>query len=367
MSVAPHICFVAPALYPVLSGSTQIESVGGAEVQQAILARTFQQAGYRVSVVTMDYGQPEEIIIDGIRVIRAHAPQAGLPVLRFIYPRMTSMWQAMARADADIYYQRASGMLTGLVAQFCAHRGKRFIYSAASDADFYPELPLISYGRDKWFYRRGLRMADQIVVQNETQRQACLANFGRTSTLVPSCHAVQGQEPADPAGYVLWVGTIKSLKRPELFLELARRLPAIRFRLVGGGDAAILGNLKAADLKNLELTGFVPYSQVAQHFAGARVFVNTSEFEGFPNTFLQAWSRAIPSVSFFDNGSRVDNLPVTRCVRDVEEMAAVISEWMSDDVSWKTAGTRAQAYFNGQHTPQAALNAYAPLLNALAA
>lgn len=367
MSAAPHICFVAPALYPVLAGSTQIESVGGAEVQQAILARTLQQAGYRVSVITMDYGQPAEMEIDGIRVLRAHAPQAGLPVLRFIYPRMTSMWQAMALADADIYYQRASGMLTGLVAQFCVSRHRRFIYAAASDADFYPELPLITYGRDKWFYRRGLRMADQIVVQNETQRLACMHQFGRSAALVPSCHATNGQLSADPAGYVLWVGTIKNLKRPELFLELARRLPDLRFRLVGGGDANLLAQLRAAGLNNLEVTGFVPYAQVAQQFAGARVFVNTSEFEGFPNTFLQAWSRAIPTVSFFDNGSRLDGLPVTRCVADIEEMATVVAEWMRNEIAWESAGQRVQTYFNSHHTPEAALAAYTPLLTALAA
>jgi len=359
-SPRPHICFVAPALYPVLAGSTSIESVGGAEVQQAMLARTFQRAGYRVSVVTMDYGQPAEVEIDGIRVLSAYTPHGGLPGLRFLHPRISGLWRAMARADADIYYQRASGMGTWLVGRFCARKRRCFVYAAASDGDFYPDLPLIRYGRDKWLYRRGLRLADAIVVQNGTQQQACRSQYGREAQIVPSCHAPGGVAGSDPAGYVLWAGTIKQLKRPELLVELARRLPQLRFRLVGGGDAAIMARLQAAahGLPNLELAGFVPYAHIDAQFDGARVLVNTSEFEGFPNTFLQAWARGIPSVSFFDNGSRHQGQPVSHCVADLDAMAACIGALMQDDGRWRDASARARAYFEAHHTPQAALAAY---------
>lgn len=360
MNARPHICFVAPALYPVIAGSTSIESVGGAEVQQAILARTFQRAGYRVSVVTMDYGQPAEVDLDGIRVLSAYTPHGGLPGLRFLHPRISGLWRAMARADADIYYQRASGMATWLVGQFCALKRRSFVYAAASDGDFYPDLPLIRYGRDKWLYRRGVRLADAIVVQNSTQQQACAAQYGRSASIVPSCHAPGGAACNDRAGYVLWAGTIKQLKRPELLVELARRLPAVRFRLVGGGDAAIMARLQAAaqTLPNLELTGFVPYAHIDAQFDGARLLVNTSEFEGFPNTFLQAWARGIPSVSFFDNGSVYQGQPVSHCVADLDAMAARVRTLMEDEAAWEHASALARDYFQAHHTPQAALAAY---------
>lgn len=364
----PHVCFIAPAIYPVLARSTSIRSVGGAEVQQAILARTLQRAGYRVSVITMDYGQPEHEVIDGIEVLRAHTPHGGLPVLRFLHPRITSIWSKMREADADIYYQRASGMLTWLVARFCRQHGSRFVFAAASDGDFYPHLPLIQYRRDKWFYRRGIKAADALVVQNPTQQRDCLAQFGRSSSIVPSCHELADGAGADPRGYALWVGSIKALKRPELMLELARRLPQVRFRLVGGGDAALTAQLQAAarELPNLELAGFVPYALVDHEFDGARLFINTSEYEGFPNTFLQSWARGIPSVSFFDNGSRRDGLPVTHCVPDLDAMVAAIATLMRDDVQWQAASARARAYFQDQHTPQAALRGYQQVFEQLA-
>src|SRR5436309_6019207 len=66
----PHVCFVAMNIYPVLAGSQDIEFVGGAEVQQAVLAKTLHADGFRVSVLTADHGQGEVVDHDGVRIHR---------------------------------------------------------------------------------------------------------------------------------------------------------------------------------------------------------------------------------------------------------------------------------------------------------
>src|SRR5690554_6564241 len=124
----PSIAFVAPNAYAVLSGDRSLRVVGGAEVQMVTLATAVAARGYPVSMLCLDHGQAAEDTIRGVRIIRMHAPNAGWPVVRYLHPRLTGLWAAMRRADADVYYQRASGATTGFVAAFARRHGRASIF-----------------------------------------------------------------------------------------------------------------------------------------------------------------------------------------------------------------------------------------------
>ena len=152
-----HLCFVAPRAWPVLSGDPAIPIVGGAEVQQSLLARLFAAHGHRVSMICLDYGQPQRARVDGVEVVKFCRMKAGLPVLRFLHPRLTSMWRAMREVGADIYYCRSASMWVGVLAEFCRRYGRRSIYAGASNKDFVPDVGgQLAYARDRWLYRRGI-------------------------------------------------------------------------------------------------------------------------------------------------------------------------------------------------------------------
>src|SRR6266404_4692069 len=232
----PHICFVAPNIWPVFSHDPDNELIGGAEVQQSILARALVRDGYRVSMICLDFGQPQRVLLDGVMVHKAYRPDAGSRVLRFIHPRITTLWRAMRAVDADVYYQRCSAMLTALVAIYCRSYGKRSIFASACDLDFVPGRQPIRYLRDRWLFERGLALVDRIVVQNVTQQRDCRANYGRESTRLPSCYELPAGVSPRTGNCVLWVASMRErdYKRPELFLELARRLPQRPFVMIGG-------------------------------------------------------------------------------------------------------------------------------------
>jgi glycosyltransferase involved in cell wall biosynthesis len=361
----PHVCFVAPMVWPILAADPNLPVVGGAEVQQAFIARGLARAGYRVSMICLDYGQPEGTQVEGVRVYKMHKPDEGIPVLRFLHPRLTSLWRALKRVDADIYYQRSATPHTGFIAVFCALHGKRSIYAGASDADFTSGGQDIQYARDRFIFRYGLRKVDRIIVQNPVQRERALANHGRESTLIASSYAPPVHARADPAGYVLWVGAIRAQKRPEVFLDLARQLPQHRFVMIGGGDRGSRGEAYAQHIRsaaqalpNVQFKGFLPYQEADRHFDGARLLVNTSLIEGFPNTFLQAWARGVPTVGFVAPGARRHGLPVSCIVAGIEQAGLEVGRLMGDDFAWRDASQRALEHFRECHSVDSVLDLY---------
>lgn len=362
-----HICFVAPYAWPVLARDARHRIVGGAEVQQCVLMRLLARAGWRVSLISLDFGQRDGAEVDGVQVFKTYKPDEGLPVVRFLHPRLTSVWKALKRVNADVYYLRSASMMAGVVDEFCRRHGSRSIYAAASDEDFSPVQKQIKYARDRWLYKRGLSRVDRIVVQNETQKQMCRELYGRDGVLIPSCYELPATAQPGRGSYVLWVGRMDEGKRPELALEVARRLPHRRFVIVGGeahGDAGRAGVYKkilgmAAQLHNVQLTGFLPLAEVEQRYDQAHVLLNTSAYEGMPNTFLQAWARGVPVVATVDVGAGI--YPV--CA-DADALSVQV-ENLFNPAEWDRASRASREYFARHHSAAAVTARYVRLLEEL--
>jgi glycosyltransferase involved in cell wall biosynthesis len=364
----PRICFVSGAGYGALARDPRVALVGGAEVQQSLLAPELARRGYEVSMVTMDFGQDDAIDVEGVKVLKTHTPDEGLPGLRFLHPRLTSTWAAMARADADVYYQRCAGAATGIVAAFAQRHRRRFVFAAACDLDFDPLLPLVGNARDRLLCRYGLRRADAVIVQTGVQQALCRQVLAREGVEIRSCYRPTGQ-PARHDGPVIWVGTLKDIKRPELFVELAARLRHRRFIMVGGSydDSGRLEALRAraAALGNLECVGHVHYAKIETQFDGGAVFVNTSSSEGFPNTFLQAWSRGMPTVSFFDPQVEFEGRPVAQIAPDLESMVAQVEALLAAPALWADRGQLARRCFEQRYSLDAAVSGYESVIQGL--
>jgi glycosyltransferase involved in cell wall biosynthesis len=348
----PTICFVGLANLPVLAREYGRHGVGGAELQQTLLARALVARGYNVSMVVADYGQADGAVWDGIKTYKAYRPDAGIPVLRFVHPRWTGVWSAMKRAGADVYYTSCAGALLGQVTLFTRVYGARVIFRVASNSDCDPASLLIRYWRDKRLYRYGLHRADLVLSQTPEQQQALLKNFRRESRVAPSLTDTAGRRPEfAERDSVLWVGNIRALKRPELLLEAAGKLPHLQFHIIGGpmpGSESLYAAVRAqaAKLANVRFHGPVPYHEVGEFYERARVFVGTSEIEGFPNTYLQAWSRGTPVVAFLDPEQLIARNGMGRAVTSVSELCEAIATLNGDARAWEVSSQRSREYMD---------------------
>ena len=152
--------------------------------------------------------------------------------------------------------------------------------------------------------------------------------YGRRGVLIRTGHPLPPTRGV-PKSYVLWVGRGHPLKRPEMFLDLAARLPHHRFAMVVAHENAHLDLLqrvkaRALMLNNLDLYEDVPWRQIDNYFAGARVFVNTSTYEGFPNTFVQAALHRVRAVC--SRATDPDPLAMTPQAFRAKRLARMYSE-----------------------------------------
>jgi len=363
-----RICIVGLDSYGMLSGEGNPKYIGGESIQHVLLARAWRDLGNDVSIIVHDEGQGARRQIDGITAIAAHTRHGGIRGLRFFHPRATRLLSALIAADADVYYQSPAGAYTGITAWFCRRTGRRFIFRVASDSDCEKEHGRIQFWRDRKLYNYGLQRADLVAAQTEVQAQMLRENHAIESPVVnmmvePPRNGSERDKDID----VLWVSNLRALKRPELALELARQLPQVQFLLVGGpmpGGETYYEDVRAAAarLPNVSMYGAVRYPDIGTLFDRAKIFLNTSSIEGFPNTFLQAWIRGVPVVSFFDPDSLVQRLQLGHIANSVDEMREAICSLLEDDADRQLTGRRARDFATREYTTGVAAR-YLELLN----
>jgi glycosyltransferase involved in cell wall biosynthesis len=365
------ICIVGLDSYGMLSGEGNPRYIGGEAIQHVLLARAWRDLGHQVSIIVHDEGQGPRRVHEGITAIAAHTRDGGIRGLRFFHPRASKLLSALMAADAEIYYQSPAGAYTGITGWFCRAIGRRFIFRVASDSDCEREHGRIRFWRDRKLFAYGLRRADLVAAQTEHQRRMLLENHGIESHVINMMvESPRGDGGAAKDIDVLWVSNLRPLKRPELALELARQLPHVKFTLAGGpmpGGQTYYDDVRAAAarLPNVTMTGPVRYRDSAALFERARIFLNTSSIEGFPNTFLQAWIRGVPVVTFFDPDGLVQRLPAGRVTRSLDDMREAIRHLLAVEPDRLQLGRRAREFATREFTDGVAAR-YLELLDLVA-
>lgn len=351
------ICIVSHNAYGAISGGT-CGFIGGVEWQTSILARWLASRGHNISFLTWDEGGPAEEDIDGIRVIKICKHNGGLPGLRFFHPKWSRLVAALRKADAEVYYQNCGECVTGQVALWCRRNHRAFVFNAANETDCDISLPELRFWRDRVLYRLGLNKATRVIVQTRTQKEMLRRNFSLDSAVIPM--PCQGAQPVytlarkEPSSNrVLWVARVCLQKRPDRLVEVARMCPELNFDLVGPHyrDALSLKAIKdAGELPNITVRGRMSRPEVDRLYRDAACLISTSDYEGFPNTFLEAWSHALPIVSTFDPDGLIRNRRMGIVANDATTLAKGLRSLLGAKRLYAEYSENALSYFAQNHT-----------------
>ncbi|MDT8302439.1 MAG: glycosyltransferase family 4 protein [Sedimentisphaerales bacterium] len=355
----PRICFVAHNAYGALAGK-DTGHIGGIERQQSLMAKWLAKRGYKVSMITWDEGQEDNQVINGIRTLQMCTFNAGIKGLRFLYPKWTSLCRAMRRANADIYYYNCGDLGLGQVVMWCHRHGRKCVYSVASNPDCDPKLPVLKPLRERILYKYGLKHVDSVIVQTQHQQQMLREGFGINSTVIPMpCEGssknekIRLEKAKEESVHVLWVGRISKEKRFEWLLDVAVQCPQIIFDIVGAAntDSDYTSSLikRASGIRNVKMHGRISHQEMSKYYSSSNILCCTSAYEGFPNTFLEAWSVGIPVVSTFNPDDVIQKKGLGFVANDVEEIVSRLMEITQSPETWQRASKAAKQYYQEHH------------------
>lgn len=152
-----------------------------------------------------------------------------------------------------------------------------------------------------------VRNCDFLACVSTAVAEAVKARWGRTAdAIVPNgadpaffrADAVTVSPPERPL--FLYLGTVTGRKRPEVFIEMARRIPEADFRLLGPpgfGDEPTRYAEAAKGLANVFFMGGQSRAQVRDWLARCTALLFPSDLEGLPLSVIEAQMMGVPAVA----------------------------------------------------------------------
>ncbi len=261
---------------------------GGAELQVALLARELVKRGNDVVVVGGDIGQQDGMVFDGVRTRNGGRFQTGgLRDALLALPRVAAILRE-ERPDFAVVL----GWTTWLFALQLMKPlgGHRVIFICGLDTEVNGEFRRENPVRGAVF-EAAVRRADVRLAMTDYQAKMFAKN-GQScglyrNLILPRAFPRTAAKEID----LLWVARCQTIKRPLLFLDLAECCPDARCEMICPREDVALWEkveARAADLPNVTFIERVPYREVQARYDAAKVFVNTSTAEGWPNSFIQA-------------------------------------------------------------------------------
>ncbi|MEA3499904.1 MAG: glycosyltransferase family 4 protein, partial [Candidatus Marinimicrobia bacterium] len=143
-----------------------------------------------------------------------------------------------------------------------------------------------------------------IIGQTKYQDELLSKNFNRECDLIiPNFHPYTKENISKSNKIkILWIANLKDWKQPKKFIQLAEecKYTNAEFIMIGKNPKNEWSKgleKRISEIKNLSYLGELPIKRVNEFLAESHILVNTSLYEGFPNTFIQAWMRKVPVVS----------------------------------------------------------------------
>lgn len=333
---------------------------GGAEYQSYLLAQELKK---NHEIIYISIGQKSESVFtqDGFKIYTLKTPKILKRNAYFLLYRKIKKIFEMEFPDA--IYQRVAYSATGFAAHWAHKNAIKFIWHISSDNELLKRT--FNFKKPEMYIEQlikeyGIKMCEAIIAQTEDQAKLLERNFGKKTKMVcPNFHPVSHERITKSRSplRIAWVANIKPIKQPQLFLDLARRFcdrKNVEFIMIGrlhSGRFSLSIKKRIENTENLRYLGELPVEGVNVVLTDCHLLINTSVFEGFSNTFIQAWLKCVPVLSLNVNPDHLfEKHGIGLCAGNWENLVQHLDFLLSNPEVLEKLGKQGRLYAEKYHS-----------------
>jgi glycosyltransferase involved in cell wall biosynthesis len=171
-----------------------------------------------------------------------------------------------------------------------------------SQSDLHVE-PTISPEAVRLWQRTVLR-CDYLFSNSRSVKESLRRQYNLASEIIPTGVDTEfftpvWNRPPNSRLRVLFVGSLRPFKQPQLFLDAAARFPTVDFIVAGAGVMAeqLENRIQRENLINVKLVGLLGADNLKKEYQQADVFLFPSTWEGSPKVLLEAAACGLPVIA----------------------------------------------------------------------
>lgn len=289
------------------------QSLGGSEQQLKYLTERLLVKGYKVHfifpLVSSKPIQKSEIINHPLTYKKLLGPFGKS---WFIYKNRIK--KLIKEIKPDIIITRAYLSWSGIIADFAKRHNVKHVHFMASAREGNIWEHSISLTKpydyvERKYVLKTYKGNTQLIAQSDFQVNGVFNNFEirpiKITQSAPACNPKEIKK-SNQKIKVTWIANLKPLKRPEKFLTIVdffKHNDDLEFSMIGDCKSEKYSEMLSEHKKisNFTYMGALSNDKVNNILNATHILVNTSDSEGFSNTFVQAWLRKVVVLSMSAN------------------------------------------------------------------
>ncbi len=279
---------------------------GGAAVQTLVWMEGLHALGHQI-FLAKSYNDSRDIKpeYDFIQTISLFHPQKGFKKLRWLSYRLPAIYKILKEIKPDYLYESVPFWGSWMINLICKKIKIIHIIRISNDRHLDHRFRMVAskFNQESIFY--SLKKCDIVLAQNDYQFKTLKNKFPDQrifkiyNPIKISLEYLQNKK--DIQGYFAWIANFRYQKNIKLLFEIASELQDENFKIVGvptifDDESKIYVN-ELKKLPNVEFLGLLGRNEILPFLRDAKFLLNTSRFEGFSNTFLEAMLTGTPILS----------------------------------------------------------------------